>query len=562
VSASVIQISDVLGQPAGSLRTPEPTSGYALLFDICRELQALEDDLDGVLALIVEKAVEMLGCDAAWLMLADERTGALRTAVARGLRTAALATLELAPGARPPEQLTRAERIRALAHAPMRLDEQLVGVLYAGMRRGTPFASTHASMLSTLAEHGSIAIHNARLLHELGNRNAVLEQSFAIHRQVTAVGLREGGEQGIVPTLARMLGRRIAVEPDAASRLAGRIDSDPDAPLLEPLAGRAAMRAGETPLGEILAYGPSLSELEQRALEHGATVLAAELLRQRSAREAEWRLQGELLEELVDAPAPLPESLRLRAAHMHVDLARPRHMLDVDTGACHGSEGRLLGTARTVVARHVFGRDAGPALAFQRGERIVLGVPACEGLDVMRIAAQLARELTALGAPASIGVSRPATDLGRASREARACARLAATGFGDGSILAGGDLAPFDALFDAQAADQAEALVREQLGALARHDRDGRVPLLETVRAFVESGGQAARAAERCFVHVTTLKYRLGLAAAHLREPLDTLDTRFELRVAFRTLAVLEALGRDPLGRGELATHPGAAGRA
>jgi sugar diacid utilization regulator len=552
-----IEISDVLGRPAGTLRTPEPTSGYALLFGICCELQAAQGDLADVTALIVEKTAEVLGSDVAWVSLRDEATGELQTVAARGVRDARLAapdalsaaTLGAAPrrtlvwdARRPGRELPAplrcamaAEGIHVLACAPMLRDDVLVGAVYTGMRTAAAFGSVHGSMLSTLAEHGSIAIHNGRLLEQLAHQNRLLQKSFAIHRRVTATGLREAGTGNVVQTLAQLLERRIAIE-----------GSEPTG---DAVAGRAAILAGDETLGEVVAYGEPLTELEQHALEHGATLLAAELLRQRSAREAEWRLQGELLEELVEAPWPPPESLRDRARHAGVDLARTRYVFVVEDDEHTLGDLQLLHATRALVSRRSRGVDCPAVLAFQRGQRLVVGVPAVDGLGPVDLAAALQSELRQPSVKARIGVSQPTTDLHAAHRGARACARLAASRPCGSPVVTAASLGPYACLLDAEGFDQAEAMVREYLAGLARHDRTGRVPLLETVAAFVASGGHVALAAERCYVHVTTLKYRLGLAAEHLPRSLDDLDLRFELRVAFRVLELLEALGRDPLGR-------------
>jgi sugar diacid utilization regulator len=559
MAGSAIRIVDAL--PAtGELRHAQSKSGYALLLDMCRELEAVDGQLDDVIGLIVDKAVEILDCDAAWLALADEpHAGATIIANHRPGATDAVTQplggvpvgveqLKDAPAELQSEVLGLG--VSSVLTAPVRIHGETAGILIAGLRGPKTFGSADVALLTTLAEHGSIAIQNARLIRELATQTEVLERSFDIHRQLTSNGLRGVDAAGIVATLERLLGRQIVVDLESAfsiSELRPTDQTDTTAPVSLVPAGRAAVIVGDESVGEIRAYGETLSELELRALEHAATVLVAELLRRRGTWEAEWRLQGELLEELVDTTGPTPESLGLRAQRSGVDLSRSRRVVVIDVVRGDIDDRRLLSTLQAW-ARRGHTPDAHRPLAFRRGVRIVAAVPdevphPCTSLDE-----ELERQIADTGASARVGISRAQGELRRAFLEAEACAQLAMESVGV-SIVDAGELAPFGCLFDTADHANAEALVTQYLGRLARSDRDSRVPLLETVSAFVMSGGHASGAAARCFVHVTTLKYRLGLAAQHLHGPIDDPDVRFELRVAVTVLGILESLGRDPLGR-------------
>lgn len=559
MAGSAIEVAHALPS-IGESREENPKSAYVLLLDMCQELQAVDGQLDDVLRLIVDKVLEMLGCDAAWLALGDARQSEPtilrshrsglhedRTHRASGLPIG-IERLADAPAELQREVL--ALGVASVLTAPVRVDEQTAGILIAGLRAPESFNSADAALLTMLAEHGSIAIQNARLIRELARQSEVLERSFDIHRQLTANGLRGVDAAGIVTTLERLLGRQIVVDLEPAFSISELRSNDPAdaAPAVSLVpAGRAAVILGEEPVGEIRAYGETLSELELRALEHAATVLVAELLRRRGSLEAEWRLQGELLEELVDATGPTPESLELRAQRSGVDLALSRRIVVVDIVRGDIDDRRVLGMLQAW-ARRGHAPDAHRPLAFRRDARIVAAVPDELPHPSLSLQEELEREITATGASARVGISRAHEQLRRAFLEAEACAQLAVESVGV-SIVHAGEFGPFGCLLDTADHANAEALVTQYLGRLAHRDRDSRVPLLETVSAFVMSGGHASKAAARCFVHVTTLKYRLALAAEHLHGPLEDPRVRFELRVAVTVLGILESLGRDPLGR-------------
>src|SRR6185437_9722797 len=61
-----------------------------------------------------------------------------------------------------------------------------------------------------------------------------------------------------------------------------------------------AIRAGEEWLGTLGVLGDApLDDFDRNALEQGATIMALEIVKERAAWEAEWRLRGELLEEIL-----------------------------------------------------------------------------------------------------------------------------------------------------------------------------------------------------------------------------------------------------------------------
>ena len=75
--------------------------------------------------------------------------------------------------------------------------------------------------------------------------------------------------------------------------------------------------------GLVLHRDDELPESDQRILERAALVTALLLLIRRTAGEAENRVRGELLEELLTSSARDPDGLRERARRLGADLDRP-----------------------------------------------------------------------------------------------------------------------------------------------------------------------------------------------------------------------------------------------
>jgi DNA-binding PucR family transcriptional regulator len=87
--------------------------------------------------------------------------------------------------------------------------------------------------------------------------------------------------------------------------------------------------------------------------------------------------------------------------------------------------------------------------------------------------------------------------------------------------------------------DRLTEFARRHLGALIEHDRSRNGTLMETLRAYLETGEQQA-AARRLKVHPNTLRYRLDRIREVTNVELDDPETRLNLSVALRVHALLE----------------------
>src|SRR5207247_3735837 len=128
---------------------------------------------------------------------------------------------------------------------------------------------------------------------------------------------------------------------------ANESEDGPNADDVASLAGpEFAVMAGERRLGTLHVRSPGpLDALAGKTLEHGATVLALELVKEQAALEVEWRLKGELLEELLRCTPPLPDGLLRRAERFGVDLDAA-HRLAVLQPQPDGSASELLDIVR------------------------------------------------------------------------------------------------------------------------------------------------------------------------------------------------------------------------
>jgi hypothetical protein len=266
-------------------------------------------------------------------------------------------------------------------------------------------------------------------------------------------------------------------------------------------------------------------------LEYGARVIGIELVRERAALETRWSLEADLLIELVEAGDDISDGLEQRARHAGFDLACRWHvlLLDVDGGAppCE-----LVAAARR------------PASAGERSMSCLLSerlaVAVCEEPDEARDAKlrHLHRVARGLGVAVRVGVSSAIADIACGVRQAEAALRLATCG-AETSTIYHEDLGSLRFLLNAPNQRELVSLVTTRIGPLAEHDRERQADLLQTLRVFLDEGGNRRRAAERCHVHQSTIKYRLRRIRELLDCDLADADVRFDLMLALKVHELL-----------------------
>ncbi|MGH2884244.1 MAG: GAF domain-containing protein, partial [Solirubrobacteraceae bacterium] len=552
---------------------------YQALVQIGTQIQAVAD-VEEVLQLIVDRARELMGTEVAWMGLVDEASGLLEMAVASGARTRPFMRMRLHLGdgvggvvvstrrpvvlpdyrreslPTPPDvrAAVLGEGIGSMLSTPMLRGERVIGVLYVGSRHSMQFPSTAIALTSALAAQAAVAIENARLYAQLDGKNRLLEESFAIHRVLTDAALAGSGPHDICAELARLLGVEVTLiqevcEPfGVACRPDGTMAATPDG--LTPADRVVFPVVGDTELGRLeLSDADELSPLQEKALEHGATVIALELVKQRAAQDVAWQLQSDLLGELLDAAAPPPATLIARARRQGVDLSTPHRVIAITPAGSNpltptGDD--LLELVRRVTGRSLLHRDA--ALVNLRGAHVILAPrDDAEGRACGAIIHAVTAAVERAGGIVAVGVGEPSSDLLSAYRQAVACATLAAAEAGTTRVLHAEALGPLRFVLDSPDLTHIRGIVRRALGALVADDHQTRTELFSTLRAFVAADGNVALAAQACFVHKNTLRYRLGRIRFVLgRDPFDP-DAKFELRIAFGLLDLFAGLGVDLL---------------
>ncbi|MER5193940.1 helix-turn-helix domain-containing protein [Streptomyces sp. NPDC002755] len=550
------------------------------LFETAHDL-AGPRDVDAVLQAIVQRARSLLGTDIAYLSLHDPARGDTYMRVTEGSVAARFQQLRLGMGeglgglvaqtARPYvtddyfrdgrfrhtttiDAGVRDEGLVAILGVPLMLGPHVIGVLFAADRRARVFEREQIALLGSFAALAAAAIDTANLLTEtrsalagleraneiIQDRSAVIERASDVHDRLAELVLRGGGVHDVAAAVSQVLDGTVefletapaaAVEASRTEGHAVRHQQD----------WIAAVAAGGELLGALVLRGhPDLDPVDQRTLERAAMVTSLLLLARRSAAEAEQRVRGELLDDLIEARDRDPRLLRERAARLHADLDATHVVLAARLDAAAPDADQEAAARRRLwsAASHLAATRHGLAAARDGGT--VLLLPLEHGDTATELARSTALYLgTAVHEAVTVGASAPVRGLATdpdtvvaAYAEGRRCLdalRLlgrsgdgaAAEDFGFlGLLLAGErDLAGF---------------VDRTIGRVVAYDERRGTDLLRTLDAYFASGASPARTKDELHVHVNTVAQRLERVGRLLGDDWQSPARALEIQLALR----------------------------
>lgn len=550
------------------------------LFETAHDLAGLRD-LDAVLRAIVQRARSLLGTDVAYLSLNDPARGDTYMRVTEGSVAARFQQLRLGMGeglgglvaqtARPyvtddyfkddrfQHTLTidagvRDEGLVAILGVPLTLGHHVIGVLFAADRRARVFEREQIALLGSFAALAAAAIDTANLLTEtrsalteleraneiIRDHSGVIERASDVHDRLAELVLRGGGVHDVAAAVSEILDGTVEFSEVAptealeASRAEGHAVRHKDDWI-------AAVAAGGELLGALVLRGhPGLDPVDQRTLERAAMVTSLLLLARRSAAEAEQRVRGELLDDLLDARDRDPRLLRERAARLDADLDATHIVLAarLDGAAADADQEAAARRRLWSAASHLAATRHGLAAARDGGT--VLLLPLTAGDTATELARRTAGHLgTAVHEAVTVGASAPVRDLAvhldavaAAYEEGRRCLdalRLlgrsgdgaAAEDFGFlGLLLAGDrDIAGF---------------VDRTIGQVVTYDDRRGTDLLRTLDAYFACGMSPARTKDDLHVHVNTVAQRLERVGRLLGEDWQGPARALEIQLALR----------------------------
>ena len=476
---------------------------------------------------------------------------------------------------------------RTILIAPLVIEGRGVGVLSLNNKLSGAFGPEDLELVMLLAPHLALTIDAAAKQQKLEEQRRQLARALQVHSELSKAIVSAPRLAPLAESLARLIDRTVVLVDTALRVLAWADSAAPRPPrtviesalrhaldslTADPPAGPSVRLHGESsqvqPIDFVVAAiaagdhvdgyvavvetGTPLDMVDVRALEHAATLFAFQFLRERTAFEVERRLRGDLFNELVSTvhqdergATTLLEQLgasavgpwRVARIELVTDAApEPRAVCPIDARVS-----AALATAWTTAgARSSLAPwRSGFASVLVDGDDTNSGAPSEE---VTRLADGL-RESLSLSAPSlhfifALGsrVSSPRHLRDSLDQAGEALGLAQQLGIIDRAVCfeeVGIERVLLDAMGNSSSHN---AFVRQVLGPLLAHDARHHRDLVASLRAFVAADYATRPAAERLFIHVNTLRFRLKRIGDLLGDDWPQGQVRFRVELALRLL--------------------------
>jgi DNA-binding PucR family transcriptional regulator len=573
------------------------------------QLAASYSDPEVMLQTIVRSAAQLLGADAAYVMLADEERRLLKVRTAYGITSGAFYEPtyridEIFAGAairdrrvmcvrdlQAHEQArnSRSEGLRTTMCAPMFVEDELVGVLLAAHRAVLDLSPDDRRIMEALANAAAVSIQGSRLHADreesierleqvnalLSERSAAGQRTLAFQRELTELVLAAGGLEQLVATITRTLDCRVLILDRELAVLHASEDAEQAIDLadlksairsVEHDAGISRLGVGEevvvAPLdlaGERSAYvvvaaGETGGDGVHPGMNEAAVMaIGLELMRDRASAEAEARLTGGLFHALLSGDEVDAAVIARKASYLGYEFSGANAVIVVsaDPNAADGVNRRF--SLETCIQRAIRRQREQPTAVFERDDTIFVVISDPDEVSQTMIeehTARIRQELAVSGRSEGVriayaGPHRGIEGVRRAADEATYALHVLGVLRRDGKPQAFADLGIWTLLGSVGDTDSLVQFATGVLGVLIEHDAERQTQLIDTMRTLVECNFHYRTAAEALYAHPNTLRYRMCRIKELTGLDFADVDDRLRVELALRVLEVIGPLGAD-----------------
>ncbi|MEJ2746514.1 MAG: PucR family transcriptional regulator ligand-binding domain-containing protein [Anaerolineae bacterium] len=434
-------------------------------------------------------------------------------------------------------------------------------------RLGFPIIETPPDLLF-------IEITEAVLERIVNEQYAILQQSNRIYQQLTDLVLQGANLTDLAGTLAGLLQRSVTIEDPAFYILAtaqqGPVDDAREQSVehgrTPPQLSQRLFEAGiydqllekmgpvrVAPMPEldmtmervvapiivdreihgyiwVIAGDHPLTDLDEMAISHGATVAALILFKEQAVRQAEEALRGDFFEALLRGES---ESAAFweQAHTLNFHRERPCQILIVHGSLTVGGSNYPL---QDYVSNWLRSHDLTALLSWRDGNLVVV-LESSDDTAGQQTAQAIIQDLRHPAQSLLIGVgNRYSLEANKAGsirlsyEEAREALRIGLAFGQTEGFISFAELGLLHWLYHLPPEKRAGNIYLERIQALAAYDERRKTNLIHTLEVYLEQGGSLVEAAQALFIHRNTLLHRLEriekLCEVSLRDPLQRLN--------------------------------------
>ncbi|MFQ5400588.1 MAG: PucR family transcriptional regulator [Anaerolineae bacterium] len=280
----------------------------------------------------------------------------------------------------------------------------------------------------------------------------------------------------------------------------------------------------------IIAGDHPLTDLDELAISHGATVAALILFKDQAVHQAEETLRGDFLERLLRG-ANDSDAFSEQAVQLNYHPARPHQVLLIYAPLKMGGDPVFLqkSVGDWLQAQEIV------SLMTWREEQLVVVLESDADEVGKQIAAALADEFNHPGQQLLIGVGKTyqslegsASHVRRSYEEARESLHIGLTLGQSEGVITFNELGVLHWLYHLPPEKRAGNIYLEWIYTLNLYDVRRGTKLIQTLETYLDHGGSLVETSQALFIHRNTLLHRLKhieeLCSVNLRDPLHRLN--------------------------------------
>ena len=471
---------------------------------------------------------------------------------------------------------------------PLIYHDESIGVLTIdSFKENASFSESDREMLKALADHVSVVISHAKVFqserehrkelqvihHALRNEHEQLQRTTDFHNRLTNIVTQGKGSREILQTLYEIVKVPVVVydsllKPLTISKGAEKkqlppnflkhsavkkvlrmkkwqkiVISDKEMLIVVPIIG------AEYVLGFLCAWIDNKEMIERNSVlfEYGATVLALEWTKQEAVREAQERIKGEFIEEILSGEmnvslAEQAENLDLPLRNYYAVLLCQRIVKKDNKNPSY-----YLGMERQILEKqleHILEESNIHGIVLQRGIYlfVILSFPGDEDKNEARFKIkELLPKLESLPKTYQIGIGRIYKDLilvNKSYKDAEDCLRLLKDSTTKRSLYYA-EIGVYR-FFLQHDQEQMEFFVSDILGPLIKYEENKQGQLLKTLMMYVRHDKQLNKLTKELSIHYNTLYYRIKRIQDILGISFDEPEEWFNVQLACKVYEYLE----------------------
>lgn len=274
----------------------------------------------------------------------------------------------------------------------------------------------------------------------------------------------------------------------------------------------------------------ALTELDEMALAHAATVAALLISKEQAVRKAEEKPRGDFFNQLLNKGPTYSTTLAEQALRLGYRLDASHQVLFIRATPVTGCSRSLA-----KVVNEWFREQGNCVLIVWRDKGLVVLIESRDDEWGRGLAEKMIAELSHPTSPILIGLGGTFshkdsndTTLQESYEQAREAAAIGERLGKEEGVIAFSELGLLHWLYHLTASQRTQNSYMQHIHTLAAYDKRRRTELVRTLEAYLEHGGSTTETAKALYIHRNTLLHRVNriknLCELDLREPIERLN--------------------------------------